>query len=120
MSKTRQEARLRRKKRIRKKVNGTAERPRLVVYRSLRHISAQVVDDGGNRVLACASTVGKAVAEDLGDKPKIAQAKQVGAWVAERCKGKGIEQVVFDRNGYQYHGRVQALADAARKGGLTF
>ena len=120
MAKTRQEARLRRKKRIRKKVNGTAERPRLVVYRSLRHITAQVVDDGDNQVLACASTVGRSVAEDLSGKPKIVQAKQVGTWLAERCKGKGIETVVFDRNGYQYHGRVRALADAARKGGLAF
>jgi large subunit ribosomal protein L18 len=120
MAKTRQEARLRRKKRIRKKVNGTPERPRLVVYRSLRHITAQIVDDASNSVLACVSTVGKGAAGDLGGKPKIAQAKQVGAWVAERCKGKGIEKVVFDRNGYQYHGRVRALADAAREGGLTF
>jgi len=115
------EARLRRKKRIRKKVKGTPERPRLCVFRSLKHIYAQVVDDTQNRVLEASSTMSK----DLKEKfPKvhgnIKEAREVGLAIAKRLLNKGITKVVFDRNGYKYHGRVKALADAAREGGLIF
>ncbi|MBM4395315.1 MAG: 50S ribosomal protein L18 [Deltaproteobacteria bacterium] len=115
------EARLARKKRIRKVVSGTAERPRLVVFRTARHIEAQVIDDVAGNTLAAATSTAKAVAESIGDaKRKSDVAKKVGALIAERCKAKGIETVVFDRNGFLYHGRVAALADAAREAGLKF
>lgn len=117
----RMEARLARKKRIRKVVSGTAERPRLVVFRTARHIEAQVIDDVAGNTLAAATSTAKAVAESIGDaKRKSDVAKKVGALIAERCKAKGIETVVFDRNGFLYHGRVAALADAAREAGLKF
>lgn len=112
------EARARRKVRIHKKVRGTAERPRLVVYRSHRHISAQVVDDGTGRTVCAASTEG--LRADLAGLKKRDQAKKVGEVVAARCREKGIEAVVFDRNGFLYHGRVKALADGAREAGLKF
>ncbi|HJY46759.1 MAG TPA: 50S ribosomal protein L18 [Propionibacteriaceae bacterium] len=111
-------ARLRRQVRVRKKVFGAAERPRLVVTRSARHISAQVIDDTQGRTLASASTMESALRAASGDKS--AKAKQVGGLVAERAKAAGIESVVFDRAGYKYHGRVAALADGAREGGLGF
>ena len=111
-------SRLRRQVRGRKKVSGTAERPRLVVTRSSKHISVQVVDDLVGRTLASASTMEPDVRSAVGDKS--AKARQVGQLVAERAKAAGIDGVVFDRAGNKYHGRVAALADAAREGGLAF
>ena len=111
-------SRLRRQKRGRKKLNGTSERPRLVVTRSPKHISVQVVDDLVGKTLAFASTMEADVRAVTGDKTE--KAKKVGELVAARAKAAGIEGVVFDRAGNKYHGRVAALADAAREGGLTF
>ena len=111
-------ARLRRQGRGRKKVSGTAERPRLVVTRSSKHISAQVVDDTLGKTLVHASTMETDLRSTSGDKTD--KAKLVGGLVAERAKAAGIEGVVFDRAGNQYHGRVAALADGAREGGLKF
>ncbi|HEX3929720.1 MAG TPA: 50S ribosomal protein L18 [Nocardioides sp.] len=111
-------ARLQRQVRGRKKIAGSAERPRLVVTRSAKHISVQVVDDLVGRTLVSASTMEADLRATSGDK--TAKAKLVGELVAERAKGAGIESVVFDRAGHTYHGRVAALADAAREGGLTF
>ena len=111
-------ARLRRQVRGRKKLAGTAERPRLVVTRSAKHITVQVVDDLVGRTLASASTMEADVRTLEGDK--TAKARKVGALVAERATAAGIEGVVFDRAGNKYHGRIAALADGARAGGLTF
>jgi large subunit ribosomal protein L18 len=115
---TRVRSRLRRQVRGRKKVNGTAERPRLVVTRSAKHITVQVVDDLVGKTLAYASTMEADLRSTDGDK--TAKAKRVGELVAERAKAAGIDGVVFDRAGNKYHGRVAALADGARAGGLTF
>ncbi|WP_182524548.1 50S ribosomal protein L18 [Nocardioides dongkuii] len=115
---TRVRARLRRQVRGRKKVSGTAERPRLVVTRSAKHITVQVVDDLEGKTLAYASTMEADLRGTDGDK--TAKAKRVGELVAERAKAAGIDGVVFDRAGNKYHGRVAALADGARAGGLTF
>ncbi len=115
MALSRQDRRQRIKFRIRKKVSGTAERPRLSVFRSNRHISAQIIDDIAGVTLTAASSLAKGV-EVKGTK--IEQAEQIGTMVAEKAKAAGITEVVFDRNGYLYHGRVKALAEAARKGGL--
>src|SRR5438445_10811124 len=104
-------------KRIRRKLAGTAERPRLTVFRSVAHIYAQVIDDSKGQTLVSASSVDKGGRTD-GGNVKAAQA--IGKLVAERAKEKGIKSVVFDRGGYQYHGRVKALADAAREAGLEF
>jgi large subunit ribosomal protein L18 len=104
-------------KRIRKKINGTPERPRLAVFRSVKHIYAQIIDDRAGRTLAAASSNEKGAEFDGGN---VAGAKEVGRRVAERAKAAGISSVVFDRGGYLYHGRVKALADAAREGGLEF
>lgn len=104
--------------RIRRKVAGTPERPRLSVYRSLKHISAQLVDDANGVTIAAASTVEKPMRGSVGGN--IAAAKEVGRIIAERAREKGIEQVVFDRGGYIYHGRVKGLAEAAREAGLKF
>ena len=114
------ELRIRRHLRVRKRVAGTPERPRLSVFRSNVHIYAQVIDDAAGRTLVAASTVEKDVQLSLDGKTKIDQAKLVGALIAERAKAAGIDKVVFDRGGYKYHGRVQALADAAREAGLSF
>lgn len=114
MTTKKEQRRIKIKFRIRKHVNGTAERPRLSVFRSNKQIYAQVIDDVEGRTLASASSLG------MEKMPKIQQAEKVGALVAEKAKSAGIESVVFDRNGYLYHGRVQALADAARQGGLKF
>ena len=108
------ERRIKIKYRVRKNVNGTAERPRLNVFRSNKQIYAQVINDVTGQTLASASSLG------LEAMPKIEQAQKVGALVAEKAKAAGITTVVFDRNGYLYHGRVKALADAAREGGLNF
>jgi large subunit ribosomal protein L18 len=109
-----------RKERIRKKVSGEPERPRLTVYKSLKHLHAQVVDDSTGRTLAAASTLSKELKGKLDDADKKAAAKQVGLLLAEKCKAAKIEKVVFDRNGFPYHGRVAAIADGAREGGLQF
>ena len=111
-------ARRRRHRRIRKKLRGTTARPRLSVFRSLNHIYAQVIDDTSGRTLAAASSLDDAVHSS--STAKTDRAKAVGAAIAERAKAAGISQVVFDRGGYLYHGRVQALADAARDAGLEF
>jgi large subunit ribosomal protein L18 len=103
--------------RIRRKLAGTSERPRLAVFRSVAHIYAQVIDDSAGRTLVAASSVDKGVRTKGGN---VAAAKAIGKLVAERAKEKGIARVVFDRGGYQYHGRVKALADAARAAGLEF
>lgn len=110
-------ARARRKVSIRKKVSGTPERPRLSIFRSARHIYAQVVDDTVGRTLVAASTLNIEVEGYKGNKTA---AKAVGVAIAQRAKAAGIEKVVFDRNGFKYHGRLKALADAAREGGLSF
>jgi large subunit ribosomal protein L18 len=110
----------RRKLRIRNKISGTEERPRLSVFRSANHIYAQVVDDGAGKTLAAASTLSPDLKGSLGDSNKTEAAKKVGALIAEICAKHSIDQVVFDRNGYLYHGRVKALAEAAREAGLKF
>lgn len=115
---TRVRARLRRQARGRKRIHGTAERPRLVVTKSAKHLSVQVVDDLQGATLAYASTMEADVRGTDGDK--TAKAKLVGELVAQRAKAAGIEGVVFDRAGNKYHGRIAALADAAREGGLSF
>ncbi len=113
-------ARKRRHERVRKRVEGTTSRPRLCVFRSLNHIYAQVVDDKDGRTVATASTLDTGIKSSSESKNKKAMAELVGKLIAERTKEKGIEQVVFDRGGYKYHGRVKALADAARGAGLRF
>ena len=118
ISQTRRTARLRRHARLRKKVSGTAERPRLVVNRSSRHIHVQLVDDLAGVTLAAASSIEGDVRAVDGDKK--AASSRVGQLIAERAKAAGISEVVFDRGGYTYGGRIAALADAAREGGLTF
>ena len=110
-------ARVRRHLRVRKKVVGSTARPRLVVNRSARHIFVQIVDDSVGRTLASASTLDETITSVAGDK--TARAKLVGELIAERARDAGITAVVFDRGGYQYHGRVAALADSAREAGLT-
>lgn len=112
--------RQRRHARVRKHVKGTAEAPRLNVYRSLNHIYVQVIDDVKGVTLASASTLEKAVKEKIKDMTKTEAAKVVGATAGERAKAKGIETVVFDRGGYLYTGRVKAVADGAREAGLKF
>jgi large subunit ribosomal protein L18 len=111
-AKSRREARLRRHARVRRKISGTAERPRLTVFRSNRHIYVQLIDDGRATTLAQASDL------EVGGSDKSARAKAVGTLIAERAKDAGIQRAVFDRGGRLYHGRVAALADAAREGGL--
>jgi large subunit ribosomal protein L18 len=118
--KSRSEARIRRHARVRKHVAGTLERPRLNVFRGLSHIYAQVIDDEAGNTLASASTLDHELRAKIKGKNKIEQAKLVGQVIAERAKAKGIGKVVFDRGGYQYFGRVKALADGAREGGLEF
>jgi len=113
------EARLKRHLRVRKKIQGTTERPRLSIYRSSKHMYAQIIDDTTGKTLAAASTQDKSLTE-VGNGGNIEAAKLVGKLIAERAKETGIVKVVFDRGGYLYHGRIQALADAAREGGLEF
>lgn len=119
-TRTRQGARARRHTRVRKKVAGTASRPRLAVFRSARHIYAQLIDDTTATTLASASSMDPEVRgqSDIGDKTAVGAA--VGKLLSERAKQSGVEAVVFDRGGYKYHGRVAALADGAREGGLRF
>ena len=106
--------------RVRTKVAGTPERPRLCVYRSVGHIYVQVIDDRGGRTLCSASSVDKETKKGLKGGGNIAAAKNVGKIIAERAKAAGVSKVVFDRGGYKFHGRVKALADAAREAGLQF
>ncbi len=113
-------ARFRRKMRIRKKIFGTGERPRLSVFRSNRHIFAQIVDDDKGITLVASSSFSKELKGQKIEGGKTAMAKEVGKLIAQKAKAKGIEKVVFDRGGYLYHGRVKALAEGAREGGLIF
>jgi len=114
IAKSREQKRTRRHLRVRKKVTGTAERPRLVIFRSLKHITAQLVDDVSRRTLATVSST------DLETGKKTQKSLEVGKRIAARAKDAGITKVVFDRAGYKYHGRVKAVADGAREGGLEF
>jgi large subunit ribosomal protein L18 len=119
--KERAEHRERRHLRLRQRVIGTAERPRLSIFRSNKYLYVQVIDDAKGNTLAAASTLQKPVAGSLGGKgANLAAAKVLGKTIAERAKAKGISKVCFDRGGYKYHGRVKALADAAREAGLEF
>jgi len=120
MARNKIEVRMRRKKSIRKRMLGTAERPRLTVFRTARHIYAQVIDDVAGRSLVAASSVGKSAVSELGELAKKEKAKKIGEAVAKKCLEAGITKVVFDRNGFGYHGRVAALADGAREAGLRF
>ena len=119
IAKARRQGRIRRHRRVRKKVHGTAARPRLAVYRSNKHISVQVIDDDAGTTLVAASSV-EADQRAAGSGGTVAAATRVGELVAERAKAAGITTVVFDRGGFAYHGRVAAIADAARDGGLEF
>jgi large subunit ribosomal protein L18 len=119
IAKARREGRIRRHRRVRKKVHGTAARPRRAVYRSNKHISVQVIDDDEGRTIAAASTV-EADQRSTGSGGSVAAATRVGELIAERAKAAGVTQVVFDRGGYAYHGRVAAIAEAARNAGLEF
>jgi large subunit ribosomal protein L18 len=114
--KTKEATRLKRRRRVRAKVHGTAERPRISVFRSNRGVAAQLIDDEAGRTLAAVNWIEAPLRDLKGSE----QAKKAGELLAERAKAAGVETVVFDRGGYQYHGRVQALADGAREGGLTF
>jgi len=118
--KAKSDQRVRRKCRIRKRVTGTPERPRLSVFRSARHIYAQIIDDTCGCTLVCASSLDQAVTDGSADRKKVGLAVAVGKLVAERAKSKGIAKVVFDRNGFLYHGRVKAVSDGAREAGLEF
>jgi large subunit ribosomal protein L18 len=113
-------AREKRKARIRRKLSGTAARPRLTIYKSLKHMYAQLVDDTTGQTLAAVSTGSKALKDEVKEDDKTAAAKKVGQAIAKAAKEKGIEAVVFDRNGFDYHGRVEAVAAAAREAGLKF
>lgn len=116
---TSRELRIRRHNRVRRRVAGSVQRPRLAVFRSNIHIYAQVIDDSTGRTLVSASTVEKALNEQAAGT-KVEQAKAIGAIIAERARAAGVTKVVFDRGGFKYHGRIQALANAAREGGLDF
>ncbi|MBE9474870.1 MAG: 50S ribosomal protein L18 [Chloroflexi bacterium] len=117
---SRTKARQRRHLRVRKRINGTPFRPRLNVFRSLSEIYAQVIDDEAEKTLVSASSIDNELRKDMSGKTKTEQAKIVGQALAERARSAGIEQVAFDRSGYRYLGRVKALADGAREGGLQF
>jgi large subunit ribosomal protein L18 len=120
MTQSRNQARQHRHRRVRGKVNGTADRPRLNVFRSLANIYAQLIDDSKGHTLVAASTVDKDVAGQAAGQKGIARAKLVGQVLAERAQAAGIKQVVFDRGGYKYQGQIKALADASRENGLEF
>jgi len=119
IAKTRREGRLRRHRRVRKKIHGTAERPRLAVYRSNKHLTVQVIDDDAGHTLAAASTI-EPDQRAAGAGGSVEAATRLGALIAERAKAAGVEQVVFDRGGFGYHGRIAAVAAAAREAGLEF
>ena len=118
--KSKTKGRAKRKRSIRKKINGTAERPRLAVFRSTSHIYAQVINDGENKVLVAASSLSPALRKELDGLKKREQATKVGLHIASLCKDKGVAAVSFDRGGFRFHGRVKALAEGARKAGLHF
>jgi len=120
VSKERRVARKKRQARVRKKVTGSVERPRLCIFRSTKHIYAQIIEDETGKTLATASTVAKATGDSVKYSGNVEAAKAIGKKIAEVALAKDIKQVVFDRNGFLYHGRVKALADAAREAGLTF
>jgi len=120
LRRTRREARERRRRRVRKKVFGMPERPRLSVYGSLNHIYVQIIDDIQGRTLVAASTLDKEMKDLSGHGGNVEAAKRVGDLLARRAVEKGIKKVVFDRGGFRFHGRIKALADAAREGGLEF
>lgn len=120
MALERAEKRQNRQVRIRRKVRGNDQRPRLSVYRSLYHIYAQVISDESGQTLVAASTVSAELRDALQSKRNVAAAQVVGKAIADRCRAKGINEVIFDRNGFLYHGRVKALAEAARAAGLKF
>jgi len=113
-------ARIRRHRRVRAKVQGTTSKPRLCLFRSLNHIYAQIIDDSQGHTLTSASTIDAEIKGKVADKAKTGEAELVGSLIAKRALNKGINQVVFDRGGYKYHGRVKALAEAARQAGLKF
>ena len=119
-AKERREARQKRQVRVRRKVRGSQERPRLCVFRSAKHIYAQIIEDTTGTTLVSVSTVAKSVAGDVKSSGNVDAAKLVGKQIAEQALAKNITQVIFDRNGFLYHGRVKALADAAREAGLSF
>jgi large subunit ribosomal protein L18 len=119
-NKQRDVARTRRKQRVRKKVLGTDQRPRMCVFKSSKHIYAQIISDDRGITLASVSTLSKALAPKVEDVKGVQAAKQVGLALAKICKEKNITRVVFDRNGFLFHGRVKAIADGAREGGLEF
>ena len=116
----RKQRRTKTKRRFRAAVRGTAQRPRLAVFRSLRHLYAQVIDDESGVTIAAASTLEKASAGDLSSTGNREAGKRVGELIAERAKGQGVESVVFDRGGFRYHGVIRAIADGAREAGLKF
>ena len=121
MIKRNNNSRLRSKIKIKKTINGTPERPRLSVYRSLKNVYAQLIDDSTGKTVASASSLNKELKEDLEKaKGKIAKSKIIGSFIAKKAIEQNITSVVFDRNGYRYHGRVQAIAEGAREGGLKF
>ena len=119
-SKRKQNSHLRRKRRVRRKISGTTQRPRLSVNRSLKHIYAQIIDDENGKTLAHASSLSPEVRDNATEGGKIQVAKDVGQLIAQKAKEQQIEGVVFDRSGNLYHGRIKALAEAAREGGLKF
>jgi large subunit ribosomal protein L18 len=119
-AKTREDKRLRRHRRVRGKVSGTAERPRLVVHRSINHLEAQVIDDVAGRTIVGLSTNAPDLRARRGELNKSDASRELGKAVAEKAKAAGVEKVVFDRGGYLYHGRVKAFAEGAREGGLDF
>jgi large subunit ribosomal protein L18 len=120
MSLARAERRHTRQARVRRRIRGSDQCPRLSVYRSLHHIYAQVVSDESGRTLVAASTLSSGLPDDLKSRSNVSAAKTVGKVIADRCRQAGINEVVFDRNGFLYHGRIKALADAAREAGLKF
>ena len=120
ISKDRRVARKKRQSRVRKKITGSVERPRLCVFRTSRHIYAQIIEDVTGNTLVTASTVSKESSDSVKYSGNVEAAKEIGKKIAEKALAKDIKQVVFDRNGFLYHGRVKALADAAREAGLTF
>ena len=120
VSKERRLARKKRQARVRKKVTGSVERPRLCVFRSSKHIYAQIIEDVSGKTLVTASTVAKGAADSVKNSGNVEAAKLVGKQIAEKALAQDIKQVVFDRNGFLYHGRIKALADAAREAGLNF
>lgn len=119
-AKTKYQARKRRHRRVRKHVDGTAQRPRMNIYRSLNNIFVQIIDDVEGRTIVSASTIDSEVAAKIVDKSKVEASKIVGQVIAERAKNAGVTNVVFDRGGYKYHGRVAAVAEGAREAGLEF